>query len=58
LQDLRERAHRIKEETIGRLDYYLEQLESKVIANGTKVFGLETVKFEYVLQIARRSKPG
>lgn len=57
-EDLRERAHRIKEETMGRLDYYLEQLESKVIANGGKVFWARNGQeaSEYVLQITRRIK--
>jgi L-lactate dehydrogenase complex protein LldF len=57
-EDLRERAHRIKEEAIGRLDYYLEQLESRVIANGGKVFWARDGEeaSDYVLQVARRIK--
>jgi len=55
-EDLRERAHRIKEEVINRLDYYLEQLERKVIANGGKVFWARDGKeaSDYVLQVAHR----
>jgi L-lactate dehydrogenase complex protein LldF len=57
-EDLRERAHRIKEEAIGRLDYYLEQFESKVTANGGRVFWARdgSEASEYVLQLARRIK--
>jgi len=36
-EDLRERAHQIKEETIDHLADYLEQLERKAISNGIKV---------------------
>lgn len=57
-EDLRERAHQIKEETIDRLDYYLEKLESKVTANGGKVFWARDGKeaSDYILQIAQRIK--
>jgi L-lactate dehydrogenase complex protein LldF len=53
---LRDRAHRIKEEAIDRLDYYLEQLEYKVTANGGQVFWARDGKEAsgYILQIARR----
>jgi L-lactate dehydrogenase complex protein LldF len=53
---LRERAHRIKEEAIDQLGYYLEKLESKVIANGGKVFWARDGKeaSDYILGIARR----
>jgi L-lactate dehydrogenase complex protein LldF len=53
---LRERAHRIKEEAIDRLDHYLERLESKVIANGGKVCWARDGKeaSNYILQVARR----
>jgi L-lactate dehydrogenase complex protein LldF len=57
-EDLRERAHRIKEDSINRLDHYLEKLERKVIANGGHVFwardGAEAS--DYILQVARRIK--
>ena len=36
-QDLRTQANRIKKHTIDHLDYYLEQLESNVVAHGGKV---------------------
>jgi L-lactate dehydrogenase complex protein LldF len=36
-QDLRTIAHEIKKLTINHLDYYLEQLESNVVARGGKV---------------------
>ncbi len=57
-EDLRERAHRIKEEAISRLDHYLEQLETKVIANGGRVFWARDGReaSEYVLEVARRIK--
>src|SRR5262249_29871146 len=55
-EDLRERAHRIKEEVVNRLDYYLEQLEKKVIANGGQVFWARDGKeaSDYVLEVAHR----
>jgi L-lactate dehydrogenase complex protein LldF len=55
-EDLRERAHRIKEEAINRLDHYLEQLEKKVISQGGQVFWARDGKeaSDYVLQVARR----
>src|SRR5215831_6030956 len=57
-EDLRERAHRIKEEAINRLDHYLEQLEKKVVSNGGQVFWARDGKeaSDYVLQVARRIK--
>jgi len=57
-EDLRERAHRIKEDVIGRLDHYLEQLEQKVNANGGKVFWARDGReaSDYVLQVAQRIK--
>ncbi len=36
-QELRTQANRIKKHTIDHLDYYLEQLESNVVAHGGKV---------------------
>jgi len=36
-QDFRTRAHQIKKHTIENLDFYLEQVESAVAANGGKV---------------------
>ena len=53
---LRDRAHAIKEEVIDRLDYYLEKLETKIAANGGKVFWARDGKeaSDYILDIARR----
>ena len=54
-QELREQANRIKRHTIENLDYYLEQLESKVIEHGGKVLwcrdGGEVVDF--LVKLAR-----
>jgi len=48
-QELRDQANRIKRHTIENLDYYLEQLESKVVERGGKVLwcrdGGEVVDF-------------
>ncbi len=56
-EDLRERAHRIKEEAINRLDHYLEKLENRVLANGGKVFwardGQEAR--DYIIGVAQRT---
>lgn len=48
-QDLRQHAHNIKKHTLDHLDFYLEQLERNVEANGGKVIwakdGAEAVAF-------------
>src|ERR1700690_4655377 len=55
-QALRNEAHAIKKHTIENLDYYLEQLESNVVAHGGHVVycrpGQEAVDF--VLDLARK----
>jgi L-lactate dehydrogenase complex protein LldF len=53
---LRDRAHRIKEEAIDRLDHYLGMLEANVTSNGGKVFWARDGKeaSQHVLSIARR----
>jgi L-lactate dehydrogenase complex protein LldF len=54
-QELRDQANRIKRHTIENLDYYLEQLEAKVIEHGGKVVwcrdGGEVVDF--LVKLAR-----
>ncbi len=54
-QELRDQAHDIKRHTIENLDYYLEQLEAKVIEHGGKVVwcrdGGEVVDF--LVKLAR-----
>ncbi|MCL5742798.1 MAG: LutB/LldF family L-lactate oxidation iron-sulfur protein [Acidobacteria bacterium] len=54
-QELRDQANRIKRHTIENLDFYLEQLESKVIEHGGKVLwcrdGGEVVDF--LVKLAR-----
>jgi L-lactate dehydrogenase complex protein LldF len=54
-EDLRDRAHQIKEDAIKQLDSYLETLEKNVIANGGKVFwardGAEAS--DYILEVAK-----
>ncbi|MGH9632027.1 MAG: LutB/LldF family L-lactate oxidation iron-sulfur protein [Bryobacteraceae bacterium] len=55
-QELREQANRIKQHTIENLDYYLEQLESKLAAHGGQVVfcddGVQVADF--VLSLAKR----
>ena len=55
-QDLRTQANRIKKHTIENLDYYLEQLESNVVAHGGQVVycrdGEEVADF--VLRLAKQ----
>jgi L-lactate dehydrogenase complex protein LldF len=53
---LRDRAHEIKEDVIDHLDFYLEMLETNVIANGGKVFWARDGKeaSDYIVKVARR----
>jgi len=55
-QDLRDQAHRIKRHAIDNLDYYLEQLESNVIAHGGHVAwcGSGTEVADFVLSLAKQ----
>ena len=55
-QALRNEAHAIKKHTIENLDYYLEQLESNVIAHGGKVIFCRTGEeaADFVLDLARK----
>lgn len=54
-EDLRTRAHDIKQDVINQLDFYLEQLEAKVIQNGGKVFWARDANeaSNYVLKLCR-----
>src|SRR5580658_2900471 len=55
-QDLRNEANAIKKHTIENLDYYLEQLESNVIAHGGKVVFCRTGQeaADFVLDLAKK----
>ena len=55
-QDLRDEAHAIKKHTIENLDYYLEQLESNVIAHGGNVVYCRTGQeaADFVLDLAKK----
>lgn len=55
-EDLRERAHRIKEDTIEHLDRYLQQLEASVIQRGGRVFWARDAKEAcgYVVDLCHR----
>src|SRR5580704_14750668 len=55
-QDLRNEAHAIKKHTIENLDYYLEQLESNVIAHGGQVVFCRTGEEagDFVLDLAKK----
>ncbi len=55
-EDLRERAHRIKEEAIEHLDLYLERLEASVIERGGRVFWARDASEAagYVVDLCRR----
>jgi L-lactate dehydrogenase complex protein LldF len=52
---LRQRARKVKEHTINHLDFYLEQLVSKVEAHGGKVFWARTGEdvSNYIIDLAR-----
>ncbi len=54
-QDLRTQANLIKKHTIENLDYYLEQLESNVVAHGGKVIFCKTGEevTDFVLSLAK-----
>ena len=54
-QELRTLAHEIKKHTIENLDYYLEQLESNVVAHGGKVVFCKDGKevTDFVLGLAK-----
>src|SRR5580700_2979364 len=55
-QALRNEAHAIKKHTIENLDYYLEQLESNVIAHGGQVVYCRTGQeaADFVLDLAKK----
>ena len=55
-EDLRERAHRIKEEAIENLDLHLERLEASVIQRGGRVFWARDAgeAAGYVVDLCRR----
>ena len=55
-QDLRNEANAIKKHTIENLDYYLEQLESNVIAHGGNVVFCRTGQeaADFVLDLAKK----
>ena len=55
-QDLRARANAIKKHTIDNLDFYLEQLESKVVAHGGQVVFCRTAEevSDFVLDLAKK----
>jgi L-lactate dehydrogenase complex protein LldF len=54
-EELRSHARQVKAHTLARLPYYLEQLESRVIEQGGKVFWAQTEKeaTEFVVDLAR-----
>jgi len=54
-QELRNEAHAVKKHTIENLDYYLEQLESNVIAHGGQVIFCRTGEeaADFVLNLAK-----
>ena len=55
-EDLREQAHRTKEEAIEHLDLYLERLEASVIQRGGRVFWARDANeaSNYVVDLCRR----
>src|ERR1700679_881339 len=55
-QALRNEAHAIKKHTIENLDYYLDQLESNVIAHGGQVVYCRTGQeaADFVLDLAKK----
>ena len=55
-EDLRERAHRIKEEAINHLDLYVERLEASVTQRGGRVFWARDAgeASNYVVDLCRR----
>ncbi|MBL8213235.1 MAG: iron-sulfur cluster-binding protein, partial [Bryobacterales bacterium] len=55
-QELREAAHQLKRHAIENLDYYLEQFEANVIANGGKVIWARTGQevADFILEVAKR----
>jgi L-lactate dehydrogenase complex protein LldF len=57
-EELRQRAHQVKKETLGHLDSYLEQLEKGIVAKGGKVFWARNGQEanEYILQLARKHR--
>src|SRR5579862_8787587 len=57
-QELRTQANLIKKHTIENLDYYLEQLEAKVVAHGGKVVFCRTGEevADFVLGLAKQRK--
>jgi L-lactate dehydrogenase complex protein LldF len=54
-EELRDHARRVKAHTLARLPYYLEQLESRVIEQGGKIFWARTGKeaADFVVDLAR-----
>lgn len=55
-QELREAAHQLKRHAIENLDYYLEQFEANVVANGGKVIWARTGQevADFILEVAKR----
>jgi L-lactate dehydrogenase complex protein LldF len=59
-QELRTQANAVKKHTIENLDYYLEQFEASVVANGGKVIYCKdaTEVADFVLALAKERKAG
>ena len=57
-EELREYARQVKSHTLSRLDYYLEELESKVQDKGAKVIWAETPQqaIEFILDLAHQKQ--
>jgi len=57
-EELREYARQVKSHTLSRLDYYLEELESKVQGKGAKVIWAETPQqaIEFILDLAHHKQ--
>ncbi|HWZ31057.1 MAG TPA: LutB/LldF family L-lactate oxidation iron-sulfur protein [Bryobacteraceae bacterium] len=55
-QDLRQRAHDIKQHTLDHLDTYLEELERNVVAHGGQVIWANTGKeaSDFIVDLARQ----
>jgi L-lactate dehydrogenase complex protein LldF len=59
-QELRDRAHALKEHTLDNLDYYLEQFEANVISHGGKVVWCEdgAAAADFLARLAREKNAG
>ena len=57
-QELRQRAHEIKKHAIENLDYYLDQVETNVVAHGGKVIFAQDANdaVDFILQLAKERK--